>query len=95
VNAHHQVALAVVGAEHLHVGRGKAGVEQALGHGLAASVVLPTESVVLISINCWKMSRASWRLGSSAAGATPARGRGPRSSEQRSFGYPVKDWRAK
>ena len=33
VQARHQVALAVVRAEHLHVARGKAGVEQALGHG--------------------------------------------------------------
>ena len=58
--ARHQIALAVVRAEHLHVARGKAGVDQALRHGFGGRVVLPTESVVLISISCLKMSRASW-----------------------------------
>ena len=53
----------------------------------AATVVLPTESVVLISMSCLKTSRESWRVESSRAFAWlviwlfawPERG-GPRAS---------------
>jgi len=40
-----------------------------LDMALAATVVLPTESVVLISMSCWKISRASRRVASSSGAA--------------------------
>jgi hypothetical protein len=50
---------AVVRAENLDVVGRESGVFEPLRHGLRGAVVLPTESVVLISISSRKISRAS------------------------------------
>ena len=59
MDARDKIFLAVVGAGDDDVVAGEAGSRRRAAMASAAVVTLPTESVVLISMSCWKISRAS------------------------------------
>jgi hypothetical protein len=48
---------------------GETSLDQTFGDSLSGGVVFPAESVVVISINCWKISRERWRVASSRLAA--------------------------
>jgi len=60
-----QDSSAVIGTEHVNVALGKTRVAEKLRHGFSAVVTLPMESVVLVSINCLKISWESCLVASS------------------------------
>ena len=57
VQPHDQILLAIIGTEDLNVGLGEIPASRKrCAMASAAAVTLPTESVVLISISCLKIS---------------------------------------